>query len=337
MSLIYTPSIAALISSAKANPPVEIIPFSAAPLYCASCLRVALWRGETELALRWAYTLAIFDPSILWKVVNLSVLENHATEAPTLLPLSLSASKAAKKLGKAWPVAAALIERVALSAKSGFFVSAARALTHEFFAPTDVPRCSLFSYPDQSSWLAAQQLFRDFWAVQSGHLASVPTPLYSALERLSSCVSWSRLDLAEAAWRATRCPSALVFAALEPTASERMCLNDCPTTEVSFNHLTPRGRQWLSIAPRQPVELGELSLSLRVDVFGEALWRVETEGEPSLNNPISQTQGLSLGGLPASTAEKMLHHIRANLAHIRANRRTHLGHLADEKPATRLV
>lgn len=326
MSRLDTASIAALVSSTKARPPVQIIPFSAAPLYCASCLRVALWRGEADLALRCAYTLAIFDPPLLWKTIILCVLDDHATEAPTLLPLALSAAKAAKKIGRVWPIASVLVEQVGRSPKSRFFLGSARVLAHEFYAKDVHFRCSGFEPAHHRSFQAARDLFRVFWAASNGLVQCRHTPLPIALEALSADISWDRLDLAEAAWKATRSPSALALAALEPSGPVPAIQPAMVTTEIAFDHRTPRGRQWLAATPFQPTQLKNLSPTEQIDVFGEALWRLETESHLDLADPVSATVAFSLGGLSISSTKDLLSQIRSNLAPIRENRRTYLAH-----------
>ena len=128
-------SSAALCAEASTVTITPVTAFSAHPLFCASCLRIALWRGDTGLALRCASTLSVFDPKLLWKTLALSVLEDHGAEALTLLPLALAAPLASKKLGRVWPVAAPLVQWIALAPKSRFYHLAARCCDPQVLFP----------------------------------------------------------------------------------------------------------------------------------------------------------------------------------------------------------
>jgi len=124
----------------------------------------------------------------------------------------------------------------------------------------------------------------------------------------------------------------LAFAALEWGEATVTDPTDCPTTAVALNHATPRGRQWLSALPFTPPALDALPDVLRLDAFGEALARVETEGWIGQRETLADAQLCSVSGLTVSNALEMMSFIRANLPHIRENRRTYLDNLATLKP-----
>lgn len=328
-------SSAALCAEASTVTITPVTGFSAHPLFCASCLRIALWRGETDLALRCASTLSVFDPKLLWKTLTLSVLEDHGSEALTLLTLALSASLASKKLGLVWPVAALLVRRIAQAPKSRFYLLSARCLTHDFYAPDDDCKYGRFADIEPSHWAAADRVFKNYWAPRTGLVPEKPSALSSEFQRLSALVGWERLDLAEAAWRATASPSALAFAALECGVGSVDDPADCPTTEVALNHHTPRGRLWLRSLAIVPPQISELPANLGTDVYGEALERIETERQVSQADTPEDGQLRSLGGLSTSNALEMACHIRANLPYIRESRRAYLDHLTANNAAYR--
>lgn len=328
-------SSAALCAEASTVSITPVTGFSAHPLFCASCLRIALWRGETDLALRCASTLSVFDPKLLWKTLTTSALEDHGAEAEALLPLALAAPLASKKLGLVWPVAALLVQRVALAPKSRFYRLAARCLAHKFYAPEDdIMSCGFGDVPPDR-WSAADRVFTNYWAPRRSELWGKHSSLSWEFERLSALVTWERLDLAEAAWRATASPSALAFAALECGVGSVDDPADCPTTEVALSHQTPRGRLWLRFLAIVPPQISKLPDSLRTDVYGEALERIETERHVGHADTPEDAQLRSLGGLSISNAREMARHIRANLPYIRESRRTYLDLLPAKNAAYR--
>ena len=326
-------SVAALCAGAGTETVTLATPFSAHPLFCASCLRIALWRGETDLALRCASTLSVFDPKLLWKTLTVSALEDHCAEAETLLPLALAAPLASKKLGQVWPVAALLVQRIALAPKSRFYLLAARLLTHKFYAPKDDSESCGFGDVPPARWSAAERVFTNYWAPRLSELWGKHSSLSWEFERLSALVTWERLDLAEAAWRATASPSALAFAALECGVGSVDDPADCSTTEVALSHQTSRGRLWLRSLAIVPPQISDLSESLRTDVYGEALERIETERHVGQVDIPDDGQLQSLGGLSLSKARGMARHIRANLPYIRESRRTYLDTLKSRMAA----
>ena len=328
MSHIRRSSTSGLSAAARDNRPPLVTPFSAHPLFCASCLRIALWRGETDLALRCASTLSVFDPKLLWKTLTTSVLEDHGAEAETLLPLALAAPLASKKLGQVWPVAALLVQRIALAPKSRFYLLAARLLTHKFYAPKDDSKSCGFGDVPPARWSAAERVFTNYWAPRLSELWGKHSSLSWEFERLSALVTWERLDLAEAAWRATASPSALAFAALECGVGSVDDPADCHTTEVALSHRTPRGRLWLRSLAIVPPEISDWPESLRTDVYGKALERIETERHVGKTDFPEDEQFRSLSGLSISKALEMARHICANLPYIRESRRAYLGPLA---------
>ena len=262
-----------------------------------------------------------------------SVLEDHGAEAATLLPLALAAPLASKKLGRVWPVAALLVQRITLAPKSRVFLLAARCLTHKFYAPEDdIMSCGFGDVPPDR-WAAADRVFTHFWAPRKSGVPNSPSALSAEFQRLSDFVSWEQLDLAEAAWRATGSPSALAFAALECGSSSVCDPADCPTTEVALTHQTPRGRLWLRSLAVVPQQISDLPENLRTDVYGEALERIETERQVSQADTSGDGQLRSLGGLSTSNALEMARHIRANLPYIRESRRAYLDHLTTNNAA----
>lgn len=324
-------SSAALCTEASTVTITPVTGFSSHPLFCASCLRIALWRGETDLALRCASTLSVFDPKLLWKALTTSVLEDHSAEAAALLPLALAAPLASKKLGQVWPVAALLVQRIALAPKSRFYLLAARCLTHKFYAPANDSMSCRFGDVPADRWAAADRVFTRFWAPRQSDVPDKPSALSAEFQRLSDFVSWEQLDLAEAAWRATGSPSALALAALECGSSSVYDPADCPTTEVALTHQTPRGRLWLRSLAIVPPQISDLPDNLRTDLYGEALERIETERQVSHADTPGDGQLRSLGGLSTSNALEMARHIRANLPYIRESRRTYLDLLPAKK------
>lgn len=326
-------SAAALCAKAGTETVTPVTPFSSHPLFCASCLRIALWRGETDLALRCASTLSVFDPKLLWKALTTSLLEDHGAEAVTLLPLALAAPLASKKLGQVWPVATQLVQRIALAPKSRFYLLATRCLTHKFYAPVDESMSCVFGDVPPDRWAAADRVFTHFWAPRKSGVPHRPSTLSAEFQRLSDFVSWEQLDLAEAAWRATGSPSALAFAALECGSSSVCDPADCPTTEVALSHQTPRGRLWLRSLATVPPQISDLPDSLGTDVYGEALERIETERQVSQADTLENGQLGSLGGLSISNALEMYRHIRANLPYIQQHRRSYIGTFTAGKAA----
>jgi hypothetical protein len=283
MSLKQTLRIAreALAEDLRDREPPKRCPLSADPLLCGSVMRFGIKRGLTDLALRAASTLAVFDPDRLWLELNTAIVEDFGPAGFDILTGALASQADVawmRRNGGLWPVVSHHVQ-IACDCPKSRSGMALSALKSQFRYLWKIGQ-------DLNPELArVVEIATDLRVPKSATEAATLPRRAAVLELLSETTPWSILDVAELAWKRTKSEAAFPAACLwssydtGPTHVRQFDLGpfdmmgDIPIPALT--HRTPIGRRliWQRIESRQGIN-GSMSVS--AGALDEAIMR---EGE----------------------------------------------------------